>query len=281
MCAEVTIFSDHPRWEEKELLRASKELGVKAELLNIARVALDCARTLFELSYIRCISHTKSQLLAWLLSEHSEIVVNSRHTYTICSNKAITTAMLSASGIPTPRTVVCFDRALALEKAEELGFPVVIKPVYGSWGTMVGKLSDRDSLKAVLEHKWALGSPQDQVIYLQEFVKRPPRDLRAVVVGEKVVACSARYSPPGEWRTNVALGGKSERHKLTQEEEELFLKAARVVGGGVLGIDAMESERGLLIHEINPGVEFKGVVEATRVDVAREIVSYLYSLIKK
>ncbi|MEM2875895.1 MAG: RimK family alpha-L-glutamate ligase, partial [Candidatus Bathyarchaeia archaeon] len=121
-----------------------------------------------------------------------------------------------------------------------------------------------------------------QVYYIQKWVDRPPRDVRVMVVGDEVVAASYRYSPSGDWRTNVARGGRSEACPLTPELEELALKASKAVGGGVLAVDCMESrDEGLLVHEVNNTVEFKGLASTTDVNLAEKIIDYTVRLMKR
>jgi [lysine-biosynthesis-protein LysW]---L-2-aminoadipate ligase len=112
--------------------------------------------------------------------------------------------------------------------------------------------------------------------YLQEFVKRPPRDIRLIVAGEEVIASVYRNAPAGEWRTNVARGGTTTGFQLNKEIEDITLKAAKAVGGGILGVDAMESDdHGYTIHEVNNTVEFKGAQASTEHRIARKIVDYV------
>ncbi|HKO65284.1 MAG TPA: lysine biosynthesis enzyme LysX, partial [Candidatus Nitrosocosmicus sp.] len=99
---------------------------------------------------------------------------------------------------------------------------------------------------------------------------------------EKLIAAVYRYSSDDEWRTNVAKGGKAELIKITSELEELALKAARAVGTGVLGIDMMEDQkRGLVVHEINNTVEFRGASLATGIDIADMVIEYVKDCVKR
>ena len=117
--------------------------------------------------------------------------------------------------------------------------------------------------------------------YLQELVKRPPRDIRAIVAGEELVACVHRYAPDGEWRTNVARGGTSKAFKPDSELKEVVHKASEAVGGGVLGVDAMESPRGYVVHEVNNTVEFKGAQSAVEVNIPERIVRYVAQVARR
>jgi [lysine-biosynthesis-protein LysW]--L-2-aminoadipate ligase len=207
-------------------------------------------------------------------------VVNSFHSALVCGNKLFGTLELVRNGVPTPATMLAFTEESAIRAIEEIGYPSVIKPVVGSWGRLSALIKDIDSARAVLEDREHM-FPLYQVYYVQEFVKRPPRDIRTFVIGDRTVAAIYRVSESGDWRTNTARGGRAERCAVTGEIEELSLRAAKAVGGEVVGVDMMESERGLLVHEVNNTTEFKNTVPATGVDIPGIIVDYLVSLTRR
>ena len=122
--------------------------------------------------------------------------------------------------------------------------------------------------------------PHYQIYYLQEFVKRPPRDIRSFVLGGRTVAAIYRYSG-ADWRTNTARGGRAEACKVTPELDELSVKAAEAVGGEFVGVDLMEGEEGLVVHEVNNTTEFKNTVPATGVDIPGMVIDYLISVQKR
>jgi [lysine-biosynthesis-protein LysW]--L-2-aminoadipate ligase len=163
----------------------------------------------------------------------------------------------------------------ALRSIEAMGYPTVLKPVVGSWGRLSALLRDADSARAVVEHREEM-FPLYQIYYLQEFVKRPPRDIRSFVIGDRTVAAIHRYSG-SDWRTNTARGGRAEACKITPELDELSVKAAKAVGGEFVGVDLMESEDGLVVHEVNNTTEFKNTVPATGVDIPGMVIDYLIS----
>jgi len=123
--------------------------------------------------------------------------------------------------------------------------------------------------------------PLYQIYYLQEFVKRPQRDIRSFVLGGETIAAIYRYSGPSEWRTNTARGGRAEKCKITPELNELSVRAAEAVGGEFVGVDLMEGRDGLLVHEVNNTTEFKNTVPATGVDIPRMVIEYLISIQKR
>ena len=168
----------------------------------------------------------------------------------------------------------------ALRVPEKLGFPLVVKPIQGSWGRLQALVNDKEALRGILEYREAMPSPQFKVHYLQEFIKKPQRDIRVFVVGDRVPVAIYRISQ--NWRTNTALGGKAERAELNSELEELALKAAKAVGGGVLGVDVVEDpERGYLVIEVNSNVDFKNTYRVTGHDLGKDIVEYAIELARR
>jgi [lysine-biosynthesis-protein LysW]---L-2-aminoadipate ligase len=154
-----------------------------------------------------------------------------------------------------------------------MGYPVVIKPVVGSWGRLLAKINDRDAAEAVLEHKAMLGSVQHSVYYIQEYIRKPGRDIRAFVAGDRTVTAIYRHSE--HWITNTARGGEGEMCPITPELDELCVRAAQAVGGGVLAVDVLEHpDRGYLINEINHTMEFHSLMPTTGVDIPGMIVDY-------
>lgn len=232
---------------------------------------------LSELVLNRCISHYRSLFLSEALEGAGHTVVNRHAVAEVCSNKLATSIALARAGVPTPKTFLALSAESAEAAAERLGYPLVLKPFTGSWGRMVTVVRDRETLLALAEFKEELANPAEHLYYMQEFVKRPPRDIRAIVAGDQLVTCVHRYAPEGEWRTNVARGGTSKAFAPDESLRETVLKAAKAVGGGVLGVDAMESDRGYLVHEVNNTVEFKGAQSAVETDIPASIINYVKS----
>ena len=193
----------------------------------------------------------------------------------VCGNKLFGTLELVKHHIATPRTTLAMAEESALRSIEQMGYPAVIKPVVGSWGRLSALMRDSEAAKAVIEHREEM-FPLYQIYYLQEFVKRPPRDIRTFVLGDRTIAAIYRHSDT-DWRTNTARGGRAEACKITPELDELSLRAARAVGGEFVGVDLMEGEEGLVVHEVNNTTEFKNTVPATGVDIPGMVIDYLTS----
>jgi [lysine-biosynthesis-protein LysW]--L-2-aminoadipate ligase len=281
-----SIIFDRTRWEEKALIKAAKRKRIKINLIDAKNTSFDITSEDLTEPYgdivlQRCISYFRGLHVSAILEKKGIKVVNSFDTTSICGNKMLTSLALSKAKVPTPKTFVAFTPETALEKLDEIGYPAVIKPVIGSWGRLVAPIRDRATAEAILEHREQMGNSLLQIHYIQEMVKRPPRDIRTIVVGNEITAAIYRSSPEGSWRTNVALGATTTACPITSELEDAALKAAKAVGGGILAVDLMESPKGNVVHEINSTIEFRGAESGTGVDIASKILEYLTKISKK
>jgi [lysine-biosynthesis-protein LysW]--L-2-aminoadipate ligase len=186
----------------------------------------------------------------------------------------LTSAVLQEAGVPIPRTQIAFTPKAALEAIEEMGYPVVLKPVFGSWGRLLSRVSDRYAAEALLEHKQTLGGYQHSIFYIQEYVDKPGRDVRSFVVGDETIAAIYRYSP--HWITNTALGGEATNCPVTPEIDRLSRAASRAVGEGIVAVDILETPDGdLLVSEVNHTPEFRNSIGTTGVDIPGKMIDYV------
>jgi [lysine-biosynthesis-protein LysW]---L-2-aminoadipate ligase len=268
------LFTTIIRPEEKAILAAADARGLQVERFDDGEVTfgLDAPPGLPDVVLNRSVSHTRSVYATRCFAHYGVPTVNAPDVVELAGDKVRTSLRLSERGIPTPRTVVALSAEAALKAVERIGYPAVLKPSIGSWGRLMAKVENADAAAQIVEHKSALSSPIHSIFYVQEFVEKPDRDLRVFVVGDSVVA--AMYRRSSEWRTNAARGAVAEPAPTSGELAELALRAAEAVGGGVLAVDLMESNRGLLVHEVNPTPEFKTLAAATGADLAGRIVDY-------
>ena len=274
----IAVVHDRLREEERLLLAAFERAGAAVERIYAPdwRWEAGARRHAGQVVLLRTLSHARTAALARMLEADGARVVNRAAVIETCGDKAATSAALAAAGVPQPRTVVAFGADEVLTACDDLGWPVVLKPVVGSWGRMVARCRDVDAVEALLEHKQVLGGPSHQVFYLQEHVDKPGRDLRAFVVGDRVTAAIAREGD--DWRTNTARGAVVRGVAVDDALREVALGAARAVGGGVLAVDLLESERGLRAWEVNQGMEFRSSSGPTGVDIAAEVVAHVLAL---
>ncbi len=276
MSSNLSILYDTIRWEEKALFDAAKEKGINTKMVDCKSlsISLDKSKEDFGTVIQRCVSYYRSLHSTAALEGKGVNVINSLNTSIYAGNKLFTHMLLLKHGVPTPYSAVAFSEEAALELLDKKGYPMVLKPTVGSWGRMIALLKDRDSAEGIIESRESM-YPIYQVYYLEEFVVRPPRDIRAIMVGDKVVAAIYRYSGDGQWKTNMALGGKAEVCKVTKELEDMCIKAKNAVQGQIVGIDLMESkENGLVIHEINNTTEYKNTVRVTGVNIPALMIDY-------
>ena len=288
---KLDILFDKLRFEEKALYNTAIKKGIDVRLVDSRNIIIDTDdldSNEFEFGDVllqRSISHFRGQFLTYCLELCGYNVINSSRIGEICGNKLLTSMILKKNNIPTPKSYFSFNSDSAFNFISTIDLeqnPLVFKPVIGSWGRGVFPVRNKEIGKIIVEMRQESTSPFSSIFYFQELIHRPPRDIRCIVVGEKLIAAVYRYSSDDEWRTNVAKGGKAEIIEVTSELEELALKAAKAVGTGVLGIDMMEDQkRGLVVHEINNTVEFRGASLATGIDIADMIIEYVKDCDKK
>lgn len=277
----VGVLQSRVRVEEKLLLAELETRGVEVVRFDDRQFFLDLAApdpamTRCHVVLERCINHLRALYTLRVLNDWGVPTVNTYDVANICGDKLLTSTALERNGVPTPRTLIAYTPETALAACEELGYPVVMKPAVGSWGRLLARVNDRDAAEALLEHKITLGSFHHGAFYMQEFVNKPGRDIRSFVVDDQTICAIYRDSP--HWITNTARGGVASNCPVTDELHELSQAAARAVGGGVLAIDLFESDRGLLVNEVNYTMEFRNSIDTTGVDIPARIIDYVIAV---
>lgn len=264
--------------ENKLLLDAARKQGIGLECIADSGLSLELTALQGGKAYgailQRSISFNRSIYSTAYFESQGIDVINSLGAQRLCGDKALMSSALARAGVPTPRTFLAFTPESARQAMDGLGYPVVIKPVVGSWARMVSRLNDRDAADAVLGAREDSRHSQLKVYYLQEHVEKPGRDIRAFVVGEEVIAAVYRMAGDGQFITNTARGGRTENCPLTPELRESCLRATALLPQGVYGLDLMESARGLLVHEVNHTTEFRNSIAPTGVDIPGKIISF-------
>lgn len=276
----IGVLCSRVRVEEKLLFSALQERGIDYARIDAREVAFDLSSNgpgEYDAVLARCLSHSRAYYLTRWLEGLGVPAVSPHRTVATCGDKLLTSAALQEAGLPIPRTQIAFTPTAALEAIEEMGYPVVLKPVVGSWGRLLSRVNDRCAAEALLEHKATLGGYQHSIFYIQEYVDKPGRDIRTLVVGDETVYAIYRHS--SHWITNTARGGDVSSLPVTPEIDHLSLAAAKAVGGGIVAIDILEAPDGsLLVNEVNHTPEFHGAMQATSVDIAGKMVDYLLKI---
>jgi [lysine-biosynthesis-protein LysW]--L-2-aminoadipate ligase len=268
------------RPEEKLLL---EELGrrPKVEIVRIldGETYFDISKPAWEIDVLfeRSISYSRGLYISRIFEAQGVPVINPSVIAERCGDKYITSQILVNNNIPTPRVLMAFDESSAMAAVEALGYPCVLKPVIGSWGRLLAKVDDQYAAEAFIEHKATLGV-NHQVFYIQEYINKPGRDIRAFVIGEEPIC--AIYRSSENWITNTARGGVATNCPITEEIADLCRRAARAMGGGLLALDLFETENGLTINEINHTMEFRNSIVTTGVNIPEKMVDYVLAQAK-
>jgi len=283
--SKISIVFDRVRAEEKMLQKEAEQLGHDTASIDakITQFSTESKKSDYDFGNVvleRCVSYFRGLHFTACLEFLDIPVINTFEVANNCGNKMLTSLLLSKHNVPTPKTYFSFSAEAARENLDKVGYPLVIKPIIGSWGRSVVPLKDKDTVDALFEIRELVDGPHDRIFYLQEMVKRPPQDIRAIIVGDQVVA--AMYRKSLGFKTNIALGADPELYKITKELEDLCCNASKAVGGGILGIDMMEDEkRGLVVHEVNNTVEFKGLAKVATKNIPKTMVEFAVNSVRK
>jgi ribosomal protein S6--L-glutamate ligase len=278
----IAILSAGDGWHVRDLRRAAAALGHDAAAVDFRRVTAGLgieADSLggFDGVMVRTMPPGSLEQVVFRmdvlhrLQARGVVVLNPPAAVETCVDKYLASTRLEAAGLLVPPTVVCQHADAALEAFAALGRDVVVKPLFGSEGRGMVRISDPETAWRVfrtLERTQA-------VLYLQQFVRHPGWDLRAFVVGNRILASMRRFAC-GEWRTNVAQGGRAEPVRLSAAEEELALLAAQAVGAPVAGVDLLPGPDGeMYVIEVNAVPGWRALAPVAGVDVAAELVRFL------
>jgi [lysine-biosynthesis-protein LysW]--L-2-aminoadipate ligase len=282
---KVGLCYSRIRKDEKLLLGELRDRGHEVAKVDVRRQRFGLEEPPADMAGVdvlvdRCLATSRSRYVTRFADAYGIPIVNGAETARICADKVENSLALAGAGVPTPRTEVAFTKDTALEIVEDFGYPCVLKPVVGSWGRLMAKLESRSAAEAVLEHKETLGHYEHKVFYVQEFVEKPGRDIRVVATDGEPVAAMVRSSD--HWLTNAAKGADVEPFALDEAARDLVARASEAVGGGLLGVDLMETgvdesgePTGYTVHEVNHTVEFKALNDAVDADVPARVVDWL------
>jgi [lysine-biosynthesis-protein LysW]--L-2-aminoadipate ligase len=265
------------RKEEKLLITEfNKRPNVEMVMLDDRSLQFDLtARPSVDVIVERSINHSRALHALRLFESLGIPCVNRYQVSQTCGDKILTAVALKDNQVPQPDLRIAFTEDSALNAIEDIGYPVVLKPAVGSWGRLLSKINDRDAAETVLEHKTVLGSYHHSIFFIQKYVAKKGRDIRAFVVGDECIA--AIYRSSAHWITNTARGAVASNCPVTNEMAEICLAAADAVGGGVVAIDLFESDDGLLVNEVNYTMEFRNSIDTTGVNIPDKVIDYVLS----
>src|SRR5205807_2664993 len=253
----IAILSAGDGWHVRDLRRAAAALGHDAAAVDFRRASAGLGAAAdslggFDGVMVRTMPRGSLEQVVFRmdvlhrLQARGVAVLNPPAAVETCVDKYLASARLAAAGLAVPPTAVCQHADAALEAFAALGGDVVVKPLFGSEGRGMVRVSDPElawRTFRTLERTQA-------VLYLQQFVPHPGWDLRVLVLGGRVLAAMRRHARD-DWRTNVAQGGRAEAVTPTDAEARLALQAAAAVGAVFAGVDLLPTENGYVVLEVN------------------------------
>jgi RimK family alpha-L-glutamate ligase len=280
----IAVLSTGTGWHVRDLQRAAALLNHEAVAVDFRRIHAGVGSAADSLAHfdgvlVRTMPPGSLEQVIFRMDVLHRVhdggvtVLNPPRAIEICVDKYLTTARLAAAGLPVPPTRVCQHADAALEAFASLGGDIILKPLFGSEGRGMMRITDPDLAWRTFRTLERLQS----VLYLQRTIHHPGWDLRAFVIGGQVIAAMRRRSKGG-WRTNVAQGGTGETVQLTAEEEALAVRAAAAVGASVAGVDLLPGPSGeLYVLEVNAVPGWRALAPLTGVDIAAMLLRFIAS----
>jgi ribosomal protein S6--L-glutamate ligase len=278
----LAILSTGDGWHVRDLLRAAGSLGHAAAAVDFRKLSAGVAAALgplagFDAVLVRTMPPGSLEQVIFRMdllhqAEAAGVrVLNPPRAVEVCVDKYLATARLHTAGLRVPPTIACQHADAALEAFEQLGGDVVVKPLFGSEGRGMMRISDPE----LAWRTFRTLERTQSVLYLQQFIRHPGWDVRVFVLDGEVVA-AMRRSSVDDWRTNVAQGGSAEPMRLGADLADLALRAATAVGAIVAGVDLLPGPGGeWYVLEVNAVPGWRALAPVTGVDVAAALVAFL------
>jgi ribosomal protein S6--L-glutamate ligase len=279
----LAILSSGTGWHVTDLVRACRDLEHAVTLLDFRRLSAGVDSSPepivgVDAVIVRTMPPGSLEQVVFRMDLLGRVeargvpIINTPRSLESAIDKYLTTARLDEAGLPIPPTVVCQHAEAALEAFETLGRDVVVKPLFGSEGRGMLRISDPELAWRTFRTLERTGA----VMYLQQTIRHPGWDLRVFVLGGRVLAGMKRHARGEDWRTNVAQGGSGERVSVRDDEAELALRASAVLGAEVAGVDLLQGPRGeWYVLEVNAVPGWRALAPVTGIDVARAIVLHI------
>jgi len=192
-------------------------------------------------------------------------------------DKLLTHIKLMSADIPMPKTYLASTAEAAKKVLDEIHYPIVLKLPAGTHGKGVMLADSKESASSMIDTLLLLKQP----FLLQEYIETGGVDIRALVVGDKVVAAMRRKAVTGDKRANIHAGGVGEAVTLDQKTRKVAIQTAQATGCEICAVDILESARGPMVIEFNLSPGLQGITKATKIDVADKIAKYLFEQEKK
>jgi [lysine-biosynthesis-protein LysW]--L-2-aminoadipate ligase len=270
---DLAVVADRIGWEEKAILAAARARGASAEWLNDGELCCGSRDDLPAAGayLIRSRSFVRGPLIAESIADgpDDESVINSSATIALCSNKVSALAQLRQAGLPTVPYRLVLTRADLAAALDAIGVPLVLKPVYGGLGRRVMLVRDRSVADSMYDYVEHYAQNFDRALIAQPYLEGAS-DVRVLAIDGEAVAAMERVAT-GDWRANVELGAIAQPIELDATIRALTAAVGERIGARVFGLDLFRHDDELLVGEVNHSPLFRGIVEATGIDVAARI----------
>ncbi|GAA2815864.1 ATP-grasp domain-containing protein [Streptomyces showdoensis] len=282
MTRRIAIVADRISWEERKLIQAGPDFGLAVEWVNDESLALghEDAPSLqgFDALLVRSRSYTRGGLVATLAEAAGARVLNSARAIHVCENKAVLRAELRKAGVPVPEFRLALSRKDFDRAVEELGPPLVLKPVFGGMGKRVTLIRDSDLAHSVYDYVEDLGHAFEQACLVEPYIGGGT-SVRCLVVGHEVVGAAEFESAGTDWRNNAALGNSSRAVAHDPDVLKIVDGVVGELGPGIYGVDLFRTPDGYVVNEVNHAPGFRAVASATGADIPAAVGRYLQELL--
>ncbi|MDQ0794851.1 RimK family alpha-L-glutamate ligase [Streptomyces sp. B1I3] len=281
MDGRVAIVADRVGWEERRLIEAGPDFGLRVEWVNDESLCLGGAGTSLTEDYaallVRSRSYTRGGLIAALAGSAGTAVLNSATAIHACENKLVLRAVLREAGVPVPDFRLALSRKDFERAVTDLGTPLVLKPVYGGMGRRVTLVRDADLAHSVYDYVEDLGHAFEQACLVEPYLEGG--SIRCLVVGREIVAAAGFESAGADWRSNAALGNRSRSLAHDPDIHKVVNGVVDRLGPGIYGVDLFRTPAGLVVNEVNHAPAWRGVASTTDADITSAVLGYVQETI--
>uniref|UniRef100_A0A7J3QE42 RimK family alpha-L-glutamate ligase n=1 Tax=Ignisphaera aggregans TaxID=334771 RepID=A0A7J3QE42_9CREN len=296
---KIAVVADKPvpPWSVRQIMLALEGFGATAMYLRPSNITSIIGGNNFYIAYTNTLKPFESDAIILRdlgatttievflrrvdifrhIEETGIPVINPINSYIVARDKYLSLLLLSKAGIPTPKTAIVEDFYSATKLAEIWG-KVVVKPLIGSMGFGIIKAEDPDIVYNIARTLSQLHQP----IYIQEYIEKPGRDIRVLIIGDEIVAAYYRIQQNIEnWKTNIAQGAHADIiEKIDKELETLSFKILKILNLHYAGIDIAETKNGYVVFEVNASPQWRGIQRASGINPAKKLARYVISLVK-
>ncbi len=272
---EMGIVLSRIRKDEKRLIAEAGLRGVVVKTIDNTRQVFELDRRHIDLDVVleRCADHHRA-VYALAVFDHWGIpTVNRQPVVETYGNRLLTTLALRENGVPAPDVRLAYTPGSALEAMEDIGYPVVLRPVEGPEDQLVSRIQDKYTAATTLEHKRILGAYHHSIFFVQKYIEAPGHDIRAYVVGDETVAAVTVLTH--HWIGSIADGGLMAKEPVTEELNALAVSAVRAIGGGIAVVDMVRTKDAWYVQEMGPPSGLSDASDVTGVNIPGKIMDYV------